>query len=93
MNRFQRCSAFGLFAPVAIPAKDVDALVSRLRALRDDETVLVVGHTTNLPIVIEKLGGGSIAPFGDGEYDRLIVLETGAKGRTRVLTLRYGDAH
>ena len=78
--------------PVAIPAKDADALVSRLRALRDDETVLVVGHTTNLPVVIQKLGGGAVAPFGESEYDRLMVVETGANGKARVLTLRYGNA-
>ena len=77
--------------PVEIAAKDADGLVSRLRALRDDETALVVGHTSNLPIVIEKLGGGAVAAYGENEYDRMIVLETG-KEKTRVLTLRYGDA-
>jgi hypothetical protein len=59
--------------------QSADGFVSWLRALRDDETVLVVGHTTNLPAVIEKLGGGSIATYGDNEYDCLIVLETSSE--------------
>ena len=75
--------------PIVIPVKDVDGLVSQLRALGEDETVLVVGHKDNLPEVIEKLGGGKIPPFADPEYDRMIVLCTGA-GKTRILTLRYG---
>ena len=76
--------------PEVIAAKDVDVLVSRLRSLGEDETVLVVGHANTAPQVVEKLGGGSVPVLGENEYDRLTVVYTGAGGKARVLTLRYG---
>jgi len=39
--------------PVVIPPDDTDALVSQLRALNDDETALVVGHSNTLPLIVE----------------------------------------
>jgi broad specificity phosphatase PhoE len=75
--------------PTVIAAKDVDALVSRLQALPDDETVLVVGHSNTVPLVVEKLGG-STPPLADTEYDRMVVVVTKGKGKPAVVTLRYG---
>jgi len=77
--------------PVVIPQKDVDTLVSRLQALPDDETVLVVAHSTTLPSVVEGLGGSTPA-LADAEYDRMVIVVTRGKGKPAVLTLRYGDA-
>lgn len=77
--------------PAIIPAKDVDTLVSRLQALPDDETVLVVGHANTVPLVVARLGG-AVPALSDTEYDRLIVVVTKGKGRPTVLTLRYGEA-
>ena len=76
--------------PIVIPAKDVDTLVSRLQALPDDETVLVVGNTTTVPLVVERLGG-NVPALSDTEYDRLVVVVTKGKGKPVVLTLRYGE--
>ncbi len=76
--------------PIVIAAKEVDALVSRLRALPEDETVLVVGHSNTVPLVVERLGG-TVPALADSEYDRLIVVVTGANGKPAVLTLRYGE--
>lgn len=76
--------------PVVIPQKDVDALVSRLQSLPDDETVLVVGHTNTVPLIAERLGG-AVPALTDAEYDRMIVIVTRGKGKPSILTLRYGD--
>lgn len=76
--------------PEVIAAKDVDVLVSRLRSLGENETVLVVGHANTAPQVVDKLGGGSVPPLGENEYDRLTVVYTGGGSSARVLTLRYG---
>jgi broad specificity phosphatase PhoE len=76
--------------PVVIAAKDVDALVARLQALPDEETVLVVGHSNTVPLVVEKLGG-SVPALGDAEYDRMVVVVTKGRGKPAVVTLRYGD--
>ena len=76
--------------PVVIPQKDVDALISRLQTLPDDETVLVVGHTNTVPAIVERLGG-TVPPLSDAEYDRMIVIVTRGKAKPSILTLRYGD--
>jgi broad specificity phosphatase PhoE len=77
--------------PVVVAQKDTDALVRELRRLGDDETVLVVGHADTVPLIIDRLGGGSVPPLADTEYDRLTVLSIGARGEAHVLTLRYGN--
>ena len=77
--------------PIAIPQKDVDTLISRLQALPDDETVLVVGHSPTVPAVVERLGG-AVPALADTEYDRMVVIVTHGKAKPTVLTLRYGEA-
>jgi broad specificity phosphatase PhoE len=75
--------------PVVIPAADVDALVSRLQALPEDATVLVVGHSNTVPLVLERIG--AIVPaISDTEYDRMVVATTRGNGKPAILTLRYG---
>ena len=78
--------------PIVIPQKDVDALLSRLQALPDDETVLVVGHANTVPLLVERLGGGVVPALSDTEYDRMVVVVTRGKGKPAILTLRYGEA-
>lgn len=77
--------------PIVIPSKDMDTLVSRLHALPDDETVLVVGHANTVPLVVERLGGGAVPAISDTEYDRMVVVVTKGKAKPSVLTLRYGE--
>jgi phosphohistidine phosphatase SixA len=74
--------------PIVIPATDIDGLVSRLQALPEDETVLVVGHNA-VPLVVERLGG-SVPAMSDTEYDRVVVVVTGSARKPAILTLRYG---
>ena len=78
--------------PVVIAQKDTDALLSELRALSEDETVLVVGHANTVPLIIERLGAGSVPAMPDTEYDRLTVLFTASRDKPHVVTLRYGNA-
>ena len=75
--------------PVVIPQKNTAELVKQLKALGDDETVLVVGHTTTIPAIVEGLGA-TVAPVADAEYDRMVFVVTGP-GKAHVVTLRYGD--
>jgi hypothetical protein len=77
--------------PVLIAQTDTDALVNQLRQLGENETVLVVGGTSSVPLIVERLGGGPAAAMPDSEYDRLTVLVTGADGKARAVTLRYGE--
>lgn len=77
--------------PIVIPSKDMDTLISRLQALPDDETVLVVGHANTVPLVVERLGGGAVPAISDTEYDRMVVVVTKGKAKPAILTLRYGE--
>ncbi|HBY64080.1 MAG TPA: histidine phosphatase family protein [Solibacterales bacterium] len=77
--------------PVVLAGRDLEAAAARLRTIAaGEETILVVGHTNTIPQLVEKLGGGAIAPFEETEYDRLVVLVTSPKGGAALLTLRYG---
>jgi broad specificity phosphatase PhoE len=75
--------------PEVVPAKDIEGLVAKLRAGAPDDVVLVVGHSDTVPEIIKLLGGGSVPPIGDSEYDRLFVLTLTPPNRATVVTLRY----
>lgn len=73
----------------AVPVQDVEALVAKLRALPAGSTALVVNHSGTIPKIVDKLGGGTIEPIGEDEYDRLLIVTLWER-RTVVTTLRYG---
>ena len=75
--------------PEVVPAKDVEGLVAKLRAGAPDEVVLVVGHSNTVPEIVKLLGGGSVPPIGDTEYDRLFVVTLTHPNQATVVTLRY----
>lgn len=77
--------------PVVIPQSDTDALLSQLRQLGENDTVLVVGGTSSVPLIVERLGAGPAAPMPDSEYDRMTVLVTEANGKAHAVILRYGE--
>jgi probable phosphoglycerate mutase len=75
--------------PQVMAGSGIDALVSKLRLLPAGAVALVVHHSNTLPDIVEKLGGPRLAPIGDAEFDRLLVLTRSPEGTTRVVTLRY----
>jgi broad specificity phosphatase PhoE len=75
--------------PEVVPAKDTEGLVAKLRAGAPDEVVLVVGHSNTVPEIIKLLGGGSVPPIGDSEYDLLFVATLTHPNQATVVTLRY----
>ena len=50
---------------------------------------LVVGHSNTVPEIIERLGGGTVAPMADDEYDRLFLVTLTGPGQATVVTLHY----
>ena len=71
-----------------VPVEDVDALVTKLRALPPGSTALIVNHSGTIPKIVEKLGGGAVAPITEDEYDRLLIVTIG-KDTAHVMTLRF----
>ena len=76
--------------PIIIPKADIEGLLSQLRKIQDDETVLVVGHADTVPMLVERLGGGTVPAIEDDEYDRMMVVFLEGGGKARTVTLRYG---
>ncbi len=61
-----------------------------LLARHRGETVLVVGHSNTLPMLVEALAGIPIPPILDTEYDRLLMVVVPASGPARLIQSRYG---
>jgi hypothetical protein len=52
--------------------------------------VLAVGHSNTVPQIIEQLSGQKIAPFTEGDWDRLYVITLMPRRPASVVLLRYG---
>jgi broad specificity phosphatase PhoE len=79
-----------LDVPVTIvPAKDMDGLVAKLRALAPGTRALVVGHSNTVPAMAQKLTGVKVADLTDADYDRLFVALPEKDGHGEVLSLHY----
>jgi phosphohistidine phosphatase SixA len=76
--------------PRTLKASEVDELVSELQSLRG-ATILVAGHTNTLPRIVEKLGGGHVAPIPESDYGNLFVVVIRKWSGARVVRLHYGD--
>ena len=50
------------------------AIAQAIKALAPETTVVVVSHSDTVPMIIEKLGGGAVAPIGQDEFDKLFIL-------------------
>lgn len=64
----------------------LDAFVEELHGAGG--VVLVVGHSNTTPSLVEALGGTSVAPIEEDEYDRLYTVFPGDDGARSTLT-RY----
>lgn len=71
-------------------AAHVAATIARIRALPEDATVLVVGHSNTVPLIARGLGYAEAADMPECEYDRMTVLRLDG-GEMRADVLRYGE--
>lgn len=64
----------------------VQELVTRIRLLPTQSTVLVVSHTNTIPLIVTALGGPTIPPVLESEFDKLFVIEAPKRsGKARVV--------
>jgi len=54
------------------------------------QSVLVVGHSNTVPLLVEALAGIPVQPIADSEYDRLFVVVVPPSGPARLVQTRYG---
>ncbi len=72
---------------------NVDNLVSQIQANNRGQVVLVAGHTSTVPMIIEELSGVTIDPIPENEFDNLyVVIIPRWWGRPKVVRLKYGVA-
>jgi broad specificity phosphatase PhoE len=53
------------------------------------DTVLVVGHSNSIPEVIRMLGGDAVPTIDEQKFDDLFVVTVYAKGKAKVVRLKY----
>src|SRR5688572_191668 len=73
---------------------NVDSLIAQLWANNAGQVALIAGHTNTVPVIIEKLGGGTIAPIAETKFANLFVVTISRwrwwGSRARTVRLKYG---
>lgn len=82
--------ALGLTAE-KVPARDLPALVARLRALDPASIVVVVGHSDTIPPMLTALGWPGTLVLREGDFDDVFVLAPHAGQRASMVRLKYGQ--
>jgi phosphohistidine phosphatase SixA len=77
--------------PTILPAKDPNALIKNL-VYTGGGNILVVGHSDTVPFVIARLQGGTVAPIGENEYDRMFIMTVAEAAGMPAATLHYCSA-
>ncbi len=57
---------------------------------RPGETSLVIGHSNSIPEVIKMLGGDMVPVIDEKKFDDLFVVTIYARGKAKVLHMKYG---
>jgi phosphohistidine phosphatase SixA len=83
-------SALGLTAE-QVPARDLPALVARLKTLDPAAIVLVVGHSNTIPPMLTVLGWPNTLDLHEGDYDDVFVLALHPGQRASMVRLKYGQ--
>jgi broad specificity phosphatase PhoE len=75
-------------APGGIAPRSIKELVDRILEHKG-ESVLVVGHSNTLPLIIKGLGGAPVPDIPDAEYDNLFVVTISDKGEVALTKRKY----
>ena len=75
-----------------VNGSDIPALARRIREECVGRTVLVIGHSDTVPLIVQELSGLYVPPMKDDEFDLLYVVTLFRDRPARVIRLRYGDA-
>jgi len=57
---------------------------------RPGESVLVIGHSNWIPDVVRMLGGDTAVTVDEQKFDDLFIVTVYAKGKAKVVQLKYG---
>ena len=68
----------------------IDTIAARVKGAKKGSTVLVVGHSNTIPLIIAALGGPKMPDLCDAEYSNLFVLEMGDAGSAKLIRGHFG---
>ncbi len=74
-----------------VNSDDVDGLIKQIWRDHPGQVVFIVGHSNTVPLIIEKLGGGKIAPIAEDKFDNLFIVTIPRIGREKTVHLKYGN--
>jgi hypothetical protein len=60
---------------------------------RAGDTALVIGHSNTVPEVIKMLGGDVVPTIDEKKFDDLFIVTVYAKGKARVVQMKYGNSN
>lgn len=79
--------------PQQVPA--ANPIQDHLRALADivqanaGRTILIVGHSNTVPLIVRALGGPDVGAIADSEYDNLYLLTLDAGAAPKLVRAKY----
>jgi broad specificity phosphatase PhoE len=81
--------------PITVhPVENAEAssreLATRVLAEHAGGTVLIVGHSNTVPLIVEALGGTDVGPLEDSVYERLFIVVVRAPGEAGTTRARFG---
>jgi broad specificity phosphatase PhoE len=68
----------------------IDSIAAKVKSAKKGSTVLVVGHSNTIPLIISALGGPKMLDLCDAEYSHLFVLEMSEVGKANLIRGTYG---
>jgi len=70
----------------------VQKIVQSVKSQPPSTTIVVVSHSNTVGPIVKGLGGGTIDPIGDSEFDKLFIAFIRPTGSADLLRGRYGAA-
>ena len=77
--------------PEEYPAKEIAPLIERILREHAGQSVLIVGHSNTVPMIIAAAGAPAIPDLDEREYDRLFIVNVTCRDRPSLsIELEYG---
>ena len=75
--------------PIQFDSGDVDGLINDVLASRNrGRVIVIVGHSNTVPIIVERLGGGTVTV--GNQFDNLFVLTLNRWSGAKLIQATYG---
>jgi broad specificity phosphatase PhoE len=70
--------------------QNADDVSEAILASHRGQTVLIVGHSNTIPLIIQRLGVATVVAIPENDFDNLFVVTVPARGPARLVRVQYG---